>query len=113
MSELTTLSIEDLGRLLKEKRKALMLTQTELADLVESSASYISDIERGRTIPTLAFLRATLAALGYYVHLSIYPIGEENSPNNYDYREARGILPSTDEKSEDAIRRIREHNDNE
>lgn len=42
--------------LLKKKREKLQLTQKQVADKVKISRSYYSDIENGRTIPSVNVL---------------------------------------------------------
>lgn len=52
---------------LKELRTARQLTLKELAERSELSVSYLSDIERGRTVPTLATLETLANALAVTV----------------------------------------------
>lgn len=52
---------------LKELRTARQLTLKELAERSELSVSYLSDIERGRTVPTLATLETLANALAVSV----------------------------------------------
>lgn len=52
-----------IGRRIRMRRKAMGLTQQELAELVELEPSYVSHIERGATklgLPTLVNLANTL-----------------------------------------------------
>jgi len=42
--------------LLKKKRESLQLTQKQVAEKVKISRSYYSDIETGRTIPSVKVL---------------------------------------------------------
>lgn len=47
-----------IGENIKKYRTLLGITQRELADRLHYSASYICDIETGRTIPTVRTLQA-------------------------------------------------------
>ena len=51
------------GSLIRARRRALGLTQAELARRVEKSTSYISTLESGNTAPSLTALRHIAAAL--------------------------------------------------
>ncbi|AOS69314.1 helix-turn-helix transcriptional regulator [Bacillus subtilis] len=44
------------GEIIKEKRKKAKLTQKKLADMLGVSDSYISKIEKGKSLPSLKFL---------------------------------------------------------
>lgn len=52
-----------IGSLIRARRRALGLTQAELARRVEKSTSYISTLESGNTAPSLTALRHIAAAL--------------------------------------------------
>jgi transcriptional regulator with XRE-family HTH domain len=52
------------GRHLRELRLARGLTQQELADLIDSNHPFISNMERGLTLPGLAMLVRLAEALG-------------------------------------------------
>lgn len=54
----------DLGRAISERRKALKLTQDDLAGVVDVDAETISRIERGSTLPSLRRLLTIADALG-------------------------------------------------
>ena len=51
-------------KLLKNRRKLLKLTQQQLADKSNVSRNYISDIEHGKSTPTLETVNKLLKALG-------------------------------------------------
>jgi len=55
---------KQLGRAISERRKALKLTQDDLAGLVEVDAETISRIERGSTLPSLQRLLTIADAIG-------------------------------------------------
>jgi len=52
-----------LGALVRARRRALGLTQAELAARIEKSPSYISALESGSVAPSLTTLRHIAAAL--------------------------------------------------
>ncbi len=56
-----------LNERMKELRNERQLTLKELAELSELSVSYLSDIERGRTVPTLNTLETIATALNVSV----------------------------------------------
>jgi transcriptional regulator with XRE-family HTH domain len=55
---------EIFGARLRELRLARGMTQAELATLSRSNESFISNLERGRTTPTLGMLLRLADALG-------------------------------------------------
>ena len=55
--------------ILLEARKKAGLTQQEVADRIGSNKGYISRLERGLTIPTVATLFRIAAAMGFSVEL--------------------------------------------
>jgi transcriptional regulator with XRE-family HTH domain len=55
---------EIFGARLRELRLASGMTQAELADRSRSNESFISNLERGRTTPTLGMLIRLADALG-------------------------------------------------
>lgn len=57
-------SVEEVGRRLKTVRKELQMTLKEVAQASGMSPTHISEIERGRTSPTIGALRKIARALG-------------------------------------------------
>jgi transcriptional regulator with XRE-family HTH domain len=55
---------EEVGLRLKETRKSLGMTLKEVADASGMSPTHISEIERGKTSPTVGALRRIAGALG-------------------------------------------------
>lgn len=56
--------LEQVGRNLLELRSAMGLSLRELADLTGYTSSYLSQIERGESVPSLSGLATVAAALG-------------------------------------------------
>lgn len=57
------------AQILMDARKNAHLTQAELAQRIGADKSYISRIERGLTVPTVATLYKIAAAMGMTVEL--------------------------------------------
>lgn len=57
----------DVGRMIRQQRKAKQLTLAQLASLANVSTSYVSQVERGVANPTLASLKTLSSALGITV----------------------------------------------
>lgn len=57
-------SVEEVGHRLKEVRKELGMTLKEVAQASGMSPTHISEIERGKTSPTVGALRKIAGALG-------------------------------------------------
>ncbi|MDE5966814.1 MAG: helix-turn-helix transcriptional regulator [Lachnospiraceae bacterium] len=60
----------DIGHRIKQARKAAKLTQEQLAEAIDVSAQYVSDLERGvvgTSIPTLIKICDTLAVSADYI----------------------------------------------
>ena len=53
-----------LGRLIRERRTTLELTQTELADVARTTLRFVSELERGKSTAQLDGVLRVLAALG-------------------------------------------------
>ena len=68
--EATTKAREEYNaQILLDARKNARLTQAELAERIGADKSYISRIERGITVPTVATLYRIAAAMGLTVEL--------------------------------------------
>lgn len=63
MADITAFTASDLGRLLRAERKALGLTQQELAHRAGVARQTVIDIERGKNV-SLYILMGILASLG-------------------------------------------------
>jgi transcriptional regulator with XRE-family HTH domain len=65
------MKIEDLGKLIKHRRKVLGLTIRDLADLTGMSKTTISQIERGIGNPTFEVLKNILEFLNLEINVEV------------------------------------------
>lgn len=59
----------DLGTRIRARRKELLLTQGELADVSAVSPRFVSELERGKATAQYDGIRRVLAVLGLDLHL--------------------------------------------
>ena len=59
-----------LGQALRDRRRALQLTQQDVADLADVSVRFLHEVERGKPGVRLDKLRAVLRALGLHLELA-------------------------------------------
>lgn len=57
------------AQILLDARKASGMTQSELADRIGADKSYISRVERGLTVPSIAIFYKMVSAMGLSVEL--------------------------------------------
>ena len=65
------MEIEELGKLIKHRRKVLRLTIRELADLAGMSKTTIAQIERGVSNPTFEILQNIFEYLNLEIKVEI------------------------------------------
>ncbi|MEI6048230.1 MAG: helix-turn-helix transcriptional regulator [Bacteroidota bacterium] len=65
------MEIEELGKLIKHRRKVLGLTIRELADLAGMSKTTISQIERGVSNPTFEVLQNIFEYLNWEIKVEV------------------------------------------
>ena len=65
------MKIEELGKLIKHRRKVLGLTIRDLADLADMSKTTISQIERGVSNPTFEVLQNIFEYLNLEIKVEI------------------------------------------
>jgi y4mF family transcriptional regulator len=63
--------MERIGTVIKERRKALLITQRELAGLSGIGINTVTKIERGEANPSLKVLMNLLDTLGLEIELKI------------------------------------------
>jgi transcriptional regulator with XRE-family HTH domain len=59
----------EVGKMIKERRKALKITQPDLADLAKISVNTLYKIERGVANPTIDILEKIVEVLGLEIKL--------------------------------------------
>jgi HTH-type transcriptional regulator / antitoxin HipB len=67
----TVHSTNDIGAIVRERRKALGYTQAEVANLCATGVRFISDFENGKATIELGKALVVLAALGLDISLSV------------------------------------------
>jgi transcriptional regulator with XRE-family HTH domain len=60
---------EHVGKTIRERRKALKITQPDLADLARISVNTLYKIERGEANPTIDILEKIVQVLGLEIKL--------------------------------------------
>ncbi len=61
----------DLGLAIRERRRALGLTQAELARNLPISRRWLIQVERGKANVSFLHLRFTMRALGMHLHVTV------------------------------------------
>lgn len=96
-----TVNYEDVGNKIRERRNFLKVTQENLANDINVSASFISDIENGRRKMSLeTMIKISIAlktSLDYFVLDNVKDI---KTKNNIKFDELKNILETVDEKKE-------------
>ena len=96
-----TVNYEDVGNKIHERRNFLKVTQENLANDINVSASFISDIENGRRKMSLeTMIKISIAlktSLDYFVLDNVKDIKKKN---NIKFDELKNILETVDEKKE-------------
>ena len=63
--------VKDLGNLVRQRRKALKITQPDLAELARISVNSLYKIERGEANPTLDLIEKIAKVLGLEMKLDV------------------------------------------
>ena len=96
-----TVNYESLGNKIRERRNFLKVTQENLANDINVSASFISDIENGRRKMSLeTMIKISIAlktSLDYFV---LDNVKDVKLKNNIKFDELKNILGAVDEKKE-------------
>lgn len=96
-----TVNYENVGNKIRERRNFLKVTQENLANDINVSASFISDIENGRRKMSLeTMIKISIAlktSLDYFV---LDNVKDVKLKNNIKFDELRNILGTVDEKKE-------------
>ena len=96
-----TVNYESLGNKIRERRNFLKVTQENLANDINVSASFISDIENGRRKMSLeTMIKISIAlktSLDYFI---LDNVNDVKLKNNTKFDELKNILGTVDEKKE-------------
>jgi len=96
-----TVNYENVGNKIRERRNFLKVTQENLANAINVSASFISDIENGRRKMSLeTMIKISIAlktSLDYFV---LDNVKDVKLKNKIKFDELKSILGSVDEKKE-------------
>lgn len=96
-----TVDYENVGNKIRERRNFLKVTQENLANDINVSASFISDIENGRRKMSLeTMIKISIAlktSLDYFV---LDNVKDVKLKNNIKFDELKNILGTVDEKKE-------------
>lgn len=65
------MTIEEIGSVIRERRKLLGITQPELADMAQVSLNTLYKLERGEANPSVKILNQLAEVLGLELNLGI------------------------------------------
>jgi len=65
------MSVQRIGKAIRERRRALKVTQPDLAELAQVSVNTLYRIERGQANPTLDILEKIADVLGFELMLEV------------------------------------------
>jgi y4mF family transcriptional regulator len=65
------MTIEQIGELIKKRRKMLQLTQEDLAEMAGVGLRALIELEKGRYNPSFAFLGKVASVLGLEIQLNL------------------------------------------
>lgn len=77
------INYKEIGKRIQEKRLLLKITQEKLAEEIDVSPSYISEIERGTSICSLAVLVNIADSLKLNLEMLINGINENNIDSSF------------------------------
>lgn len=63
--------MKDIGKIIKERRSVLSITQRELAELADVAINTLTKIERGEANPSIKVLNRILDTLGLEIVLQV------------------------------------------
>ncbi len=81
----------EIGKRIQIKRKELKLTQETLSEIIDVSPSYVSEIERGCSVSSLATITKIAQALDLSLDYLIWGMTENNL--NISFREIIKTIP--------------------
>lgn len=77
------LNYVEIGKRIKTKRIEMQLTQEKLSEIIDVSPSYVSEIERGTSISSLATITKIAQTLNVSLDYLIYGINQNNSNSTF------------------------------
>lgn len=77
------LNYVEIGKRIKIKRKEQKLTQEKLSEIIDVSPSYVSEIERGSSIASLATITKIAETLDLSLDYLIFGLTQNNSNNTF------------------------------
>lgn len=96
-----TVNYEDVGNKIRERRNFLKVTQENLANDINVSASFISDIENGRRKMSLeTMIKISIALKTSLDYIVLDNVKDIKTKNNIKFDELKNILETVDEKKE-------------
>lgn len=75
---MSKINYEEIGKRIKEQRKRLKLTQEKLSEILEISPTYVSEIERGTGISSLATITKIASVLNLDLDYLVFGISDTN-----------------------------------
>lgn len=90
------INYKEMGKRIKQKRKELNLTQEKLSEMLEISPTYISEIERGTGISSLATITKIANVLNLDLDYLILGISNTNIDKTFSNLLER--IPKKDQK---------------
>ena len=77
------LNYKEIGKRIQTKRKEIQITQEKLSEIIDVSPSYISEIERGSSICSLATLTTIANTLNASLDYLVLGITKNNADNMF------------------------------
>lgn len=77
-----------IGKIVKDRRQAMEMSQEELAERIEKSTGFIGQIERGDSLPSIETFQALIHTLGINAELFF----RDNTYEPSDYNELFSLL---------------------
>lgn len=77
------LNYVEIGKRIKSKRNEMHLTQEKLSEIIDVSPSYVSEIERGTSISSLATITKIAQTLNLSLDYLIYGINQSNASSTF------------------------------
>ena len=90
------INYKEMGKRIKQKRKELNLTQEKLSEMLEISPTYISEIERGTEISSLATITKIANVLN--LDLDYLILGISNTNIDKTFSNLLEKIPKKDQK---------------